>query len=312
MPRNRTVRLAVLGSSVQRAAEKYPSRGGAALRRRLVVGLLVVLSLLLITIYFRERPTGGLHSLQGVAATALRPFQVGAERVSSPFRDAYGWFNGLVDAKSENERLQAEVETLRQQVLLNATARQENAQLRELLGFQAPAAYPDGVELVSTSVIAHPTQFQQHIVISAGSDDGIARNDAVVNAEGLVGIVDDVTPRTAKVVLLTDQTSFVSALDIAGSSGARGLIQAGRAGSGSLVLNRVGKDEVVSEGDPVVTSGSRRGELGSLYPRGIPIGMVTFVGQSDTDLYQQIQVEPFVDFGSLESVIVLAPKGTGR
>ena len=307
MPRNRTVRLAVLGSSVQRAAEKYPSRGGLALRRRLVVGVLVVLSLLLITIYFRESSTGGLHNLQGAAATVLRPFQVGAERVSSPFRDAYAWFDGLVDAKSENERLRAEVESLRQQVL-NQTALQENRQLREILDYRAPAAYPNGVDLVTASVIGYPAQFQQHITISAGSNDGLARNDPVVNSKGLVGIVDDVTPRTAKVVLLTDQTSFVSALDTARSSGARGLIQAGRAGSDSLVLNQVGKDQVVSEGDRIVTAGSRRGELESLYPRGIPIGMVTFVGQSDTDPYQRIQVEPFVDFDSLESVIVLVPR----
>jgi rod shape-determining protein MreC len=312
VPRNRTVRLAVLGSSVQRAAEKYPSRGGLALRRRLVVGVLVVLSLLLITIYFRESSTGGLHNLQGAAATVLRPFQVGAERVSSPFRDAYGWFDGLVDAKSENDRLRAEVESLRQQVLLNQTALQENRQLRDLLDYRAPAAYPNGVDLVTASVIGYPALFQQHITISAGSNDGLARNDPVVNSRGLVGIVDDVTPRTAKVVLLTDQTSFVSALDTARSSGARGLIQAGRAGSGSLVLNQVGKDEVVREGDRIVTAGSRRGELESLYPRGIPIGMVTFVGQSDTDPYQRIQVEPFVDFDSLESVIVLVPRNAAR
>jgi rod shape-determining protein MreC len=308
VPRNRTVRLAVLGSSVQRAAEKYPSRGGLALRRRLVVGVLVVLSLLMITIYFRESSTGGLHNLQGAAATVLRPVQVGAARVSSPFRDAYGWFNGLRSAKAENTRLRAEVESLRQQVLLNQTALQENRQLREILNYRAPASYPNGVDLVNASVIAYPAQFQQHITISAGKNDGIARNDPVVNSKGLVGIVDDVTPRTAKVVLLTDQTSFVSALDTARTSGARGLIQAGRAGSDSLLLNQVGKDQVVGEGDLIVTAGSRRGELESLYPRGIAIGMVTFVGQSDTDPYQRIQVEPFVDFESLESVIVLVPR----
>ena len=56
MPRNRTVRLAVLGSTVQRsAAPKYALRNGPAMKRRLVVGLFVVLSLLLITIYFHKK-----------------------------------------------------------------------------------------------------------------------------------------------------------------------------------------------------------------------------------------------------------------
>ena len=58
----------------------------------------------------------------------------------------------------------------------------------------------------------------------------------------------------------------------------------------------------------IVTSGFRSGALSSLYPRGIPIGSVTSVGQSDTDLYKQIQVDSFVDFPQLEAVIVLVKR----
>ncbi len=61
-------------------------------------------------------------------------------------------------------------------------------------------------------------------------------------------------------------------------------------------------------GDEIVTAGSQRGNLHSLYPRGIPIGKVTSVGQSDTDVYKRIQVDPYVDFGSLHSVVVIVPK----
>jgi len=61
-----------------------------------------------------------------------------------------------------------------------------------------------------------------------------------------------------------------------------------------------------------VTAGWRTGTLSSLYPKGIQIGTVTSVGQTDTDLYQQVQVDPSVDFGSLDAVIVLVPKGRTR
>jgi rod shape-determining protein MreC len=57
-----------------------------------------------------------------------------------------------------------------------------------------------------------------------------------------------------------------------------------------------------------VTAGWRAGDLDSLYPKGIPIGEVTSVGLTDTDLYQQVQVDPYVDFGSLQAVLVLIPK----
>jgi rod shape-determining protein MreC len=278
------------------------------------VGLLVLLSLMLITIYFREAPTGGLHGLQGAGATALRPFQVAAERVARPFRDVYGYFSGLVHAKSENERLRDEVVELRQLLTQNQAARHENQRLRDLLDYRGPAAYPGDFEQVAAAVIApQRSQFEQNVVISAGSRDGIAVNDPVVTSEGLVGLVTQVTARTAKVVLLTDQTSAVSALDVdPQSSGASGLVEPGRPGSDSLNLNRVSKEEKVARGDRIVTAGSQSGKLGSLFPRGIPIGHVTFVGQSDTDLFKRIQVEPYVDFGSLDSVVVLVPAGSKR
>src|SRR5829696_6046188 len=84
LPRNRTPRLAVLGSSVQQsAARRYASRNATAVRRRLVVGVLVALSIALVTASFR----GGVSGPQATAAGLLRPFQVAAERVARPFRD---------------------------------------------------------------------------------------------------------------------------------------------------------------------------------------------------------------------------------
>ena len=74
------------------------------------------------------------------------------------------------------------------------------------------------------------------------------------------------------------------------------------------MLDRVSKKEVVKVGDEIVTAGWRSGQLASLYPKGIPIGRVTFVGRLNTDLYQQVQVGSDVDFSSLDSVIVLVSK----
>src|SRR3954452_21156853 len=106
VPRNRTVRLAVLGSSVQRAASSgYPSSRSSALKRRIVVGLLVLLSLVLITVSFRS---SALDGAQGTGAAILRPFEIAADRIARPFRDAVGWGRGLVDAKQDNKRLRAE------------------------------------------------------------------------------------------------------------------------------------------------------------------------------------------------------------
>jgi rod shape-determining protein MreC len=79
----------------------------------------------------------------------------------------------------------------------------------------------------------------------------------------------------------------------------------------TLVLDRVRKQDDVREGDEIVTAAWRAGALSSLYPKGIPIGKVASVGLTDTDLFQQVQIEPYVDFGSLDAVIVLRPLERG-
>ena len=130
-----------MGSSVQRAASSgYPSSRSSALKRRIVVGLLVVLSLVLITVSFRS---SALDGAQGTAAGILRPFEVAADRVSRPFRDAVNWGRGLVHAKSENKRLRAELHDYQQRLALDEGAVQENVQLRAALRYKGLPSIKD-------------------------------------------------------------------------------------------------------------------------------------------------------------------------
>ena len=163
MPRNRDARLAVLGSPVPRSRPAgLSSRSATALRRRIVAGLLVFLSIVLITIYFREPSNGGLHGVQSAGATVLRPFEVGAERIAQPFRDAYGWFAGLVHAKSENSRLRAEVDKYSQLAIQNESAAQQNADLKRQLHYVGSREFPRDYDYVATDIISRPpSEFDQ-------------------------------------------------------------------------------------------------------------------------------------------------------
>ncbi len=271
-----------------------------------MLGTLVLLSLALITASFREQSNGPLHGAQSAVAGALQPLEVAVERVARPFRDAYGWTKGLFDARSENERLKAENEQLQQQVIQNESALQENVHLKALLDYQRSPAFPVDYKGVSAEVIARPSgSFDQTIVVSAGSDDGVVTDAPVVTSDGLIGTVTSVTSGAARVRLLTDEQSAVSALDLRTS--AAGIIRHGPSGD-ALVLDRVSKKEVVRVGDEIITAGWRSGTLASLYPKGIKIGDVTFVGRLNTDLYQQVQIVSGVDFSALDSVFVLVPK----
>lgn len=311
MPRNRTARLAVLGSSLQRSASTpYSSRTGPALRRRIVVGLLVVLSLALITAYFREPDSGGLHDAQGVAASVLRPFQVGADRLARPFRDAYGYVTNLLNAKSDATKLRRENRALRLEASQAQTIFRDNRELRKALHFVSSAEYLQGYGRVPTRVISQPDDYDQQLVIDAGVNAGVRRGDAVVTPDGLVGIVSLAHSREARVQLLTDESGAVSAADQ--RTGARGIVQHNGGASGSFVLNQVQKSDRVRGGDRVVTAGWRLGRLTPLYPKGIPIGVVSSVNEVDTDIFKRVQVDPYVNFSKLEAVIVLIRRQQAR
>jgi rod shape-determining protein MreC len=306
MSRQRSARSAALGLTVRRIPTTIPSRGGGPLRRRLVVGVLVLASLVLISLSFRSGDDGAVSGVQSAGATALRPFAVGLERVAQPFRDVYSWADSLLTARSDAEELRAEVQELRQRAIQSEFALQENEYLRELLDYIDGPRFPADFDPVPAEVIGRPAgAFTQAIVIAAGSRNGIRVNDTVVTADGLVGVVTRITTGTARVQLLTDEEAAASAIDL--RTGATGIVRHARGTRETLVLDRVRKQDVVRRGNEIVTAGWRAGTLSSLYPKGIPIGKVTSVGQTDTDLFQQVQVDPYVDFGSLDAVLVLVP-----
>jgi rod shape-determining protein MreC len=306
VPRQRTARLPVLDAPA-RGSDGLSPRTSRALRARLVAIVLVLVSLALITVYFRESEGGTLHSAQRIGLSVAMPFEVAGERIARPFRDGWGWASDLIGAKSENADLKKQVEALRQKVIQEQTAVSENDRLRGLLDYVDGPKFPDGFVGVSTRVVGRPpSAYSQEVLIAAGSSAGLERNDPVVTEDGLVGLVTDVASNGAKVTLLTDQSSAVSAIVL--ESGAAGIVRHGPSDSSALILDRVGKDELVEAGNLVITAGWRSGKLESLYPRGIPIGTVKSVGQQDVDLYKRIQVAPLVNFDALADVIVLVPK----
>lgn len=269
-----------------------------ALRRRLVVAILLLLSVALLTVYFRESSDGPVHRAQERALRLFAPLQEGSARAIKPFRDAWNWTADLFDARAENRRLEDEVERLRQQSGRELALDEENRELRALLKMERDPLFPRDVRFVPARVIARsPSVWYSTVTINAGSNDGIALYDAVVNGQGLVGRVSAVTSDASQVALITDQESFVDGMVLPG--GAQGLLSGSV--TGDLALEYVDKSHRVEKGQVVVTSGRQ----GSIFVRGIPIGTVSDVAQQDVELYQSISVTPYVDFHTLDAVSVV-------
>ena len=127
-----------------------------------------LLSIALLTVYFRESAGGPLHRTQGVGAAILRPFEVGVERIARPFRDVYGYFAGLVHVKRENARLKAQVNELRQKALLGEAAQAQNVRLRAELNFIDSPRYPSDYSPVNTRIIGWRSKLAMRSVPSDG------------------------------------------------------------------------------------------------------------------------------------------------
>jgi rod shape-determining protein MreC len=275
----------------------------------MVVAVLVLVSLALLTVYFRESSGGGLHNLQSTGSEVLRPFEVAANRVAQPFRDAAGWLGGLSSARDQNRRLRKENAKLTAELYNRGALARENSDLKRELRYVGGASFPQDYDYLATSILSQPVgQFDQQVVVGAGKNQGVKVNSPVVSPSGfLVGIVTSVAVSSAHVKLITDETSFVSVVDP--KTGAWGILRHNDPGT-SIIMDNVRKSEVVEDGDRLVTAGWKSGSIASLFPYGIPVGTVSGVNQTDIDPYKQIEVKVLVDFGSLRDLIVLVKKPT--
>jgi rod shape-determining protein MreC len=269
------------------------------------VGGLVLLSLGLITLSFRS---SSLDGAQGTAASVLRPFEVAADRVARPFRDAAGWASGLIGARDENKKLKRQVESLRQQLYIDESALQENVSLKQQLGFHGPPSIADFNRVSAAVLTEPPNASDQSITIAAGTGEHLRVGDVVMTPDGLVGTVAKVLGGISRVTLLTDEESAVTATDMSQPT-AIGIVQRGNGSGAVLTMDHVSKEKHVGVGDTIITNGNLGpGKFPSMFPRGILIGTVQSSGIEDINPYRSIQVQSFVDFSSLRAVIVLVPK----
>jgi rod shape-determining protein MreC len=275
-----------------------------ARRRRALLALLIVLSLLLLTAYFGEAPGGRLHAVQRAFLTVVSPIQDGANKALKPVRDLFGWVGDTFHAKSQRDQLLKQADKLRRELVAVQGERRVYEQLISLyhLDQLGVGSYHP---VTATVVGKSPTIWYSTVIINKGSAAGVRVNDPVVNGEGLVGKVAQVASDGAWVDLITDSSMGVSAR--VGSSQATGIVQPKVGEPNDLLLQYLPTNASVNPGEYVVTSGTISGAGDSLYPPGVPIGQVTSVNEESA--YRSVNVHPIANLHNLDVVQVLT---TGR
>ena len=272
-------------------------------RRRAVLVGLIVISLVLLSSHFSESESGPLHAIQSGVATVLSPVREVGERALKPGRDLVNWFDETFDARGDNEDLRAEVAELRARVAEAEGAVGENAEFEKLLEISGTAGVAEFEPVTARVVGRSPTVWFSTVTIDQGSSDGIERNDAVINGDGLVGRIRAVTAGSAEVELITDPDNAVSAEVV--PDGTMGVVTPVAGDPDDLLLEFVDDTEAIDENQDVVTAGWSDGVVSSAYPPGILIGRVTEAEVGEQEEFQRIHVTPFADLRQLDYLRVL-------
>lgn len=242
--------------------------------------------------------TGSVKNSEGVSVLETRMMRISspvvgvAHWISGGLRGSWDGVRNLFTTQANNAALQREVEALRADLALYREAALENARLRRMLGMREDLAPRSIGATVVTSTQSGHTKM---IVVDRGTDDGVALDLPVVAWGGAVGRVVAVEAHKSKIQLLSDP-----------NSGAGGIVQRSRAqgtvignGDRRLDLLYVPSFADVAIGDRVVTSG-----LDGIFPRGFGLGQV--VARHDSpDGTRVVQLEPEIDYRSLEEVLIL-------
>jgi len=230
---------------------------------------------------------------RGTVKSAMAPLEAQMMSLASTVGRATAIFGDIASLRAENERLNAENQSLQRQLAeLNAAAF-DDKELRQALDFQRSFGHRT---VVAAVVGRGPDAFSRTLQIDRGTDDGVQAGMIVVSGAGLVGRVREAGPHGAIVQTLADPQSRANVF-LSGS----GLQGTAIGGPGRLQLqieHRIGA--VASKGEWAITSG-----VGGGYPRGLVVGDVVIVTHSDAATVDAAQIDWVNDPASLSLVIIV-------
>ncbi|MEK7871648.1 MAG: rod shape-determining protein MreC [Nitrospirota bacterium] len=200
----------------------------------------------------------------------------------------------------ENKRLQREIDRLKEENRRLQEAGQLNKQLREMLGFKRGLPYKT---LAARITGRDPSNWYKTVIIDRGESDGVKKDMGVIVPSGVVGRVIKSAPGFSQVLLITDIESATAVLIERTRN--EGILE-GR-GFGTGRVKYIPLLSGTRAGDLVLTSGLAGG-----LPRDLMVGKVNKVVERPSELFQDVEVVPAVDFNRIEEVLVITSLEAGQ
>jgi rod shape-determining protein MreC len=226
----------------------------------------------------------------------IGPLQTAVAKVSNYGSSFWSNYLALLHVREENEQLRQELQQYKAANVQYREAVATNMRLQKLLELKESLPPPT---LTAEIVGKDPSLWFRTFTINRGSSDGVQKGMPVVTVEGVVGQVLTSSPNYSKVLLATDPNSAIDV--ITQKTRVQGIVKG--LGRDAFALHYVLKSAVVEKGDFMLTSG-----LGGVFPKGLMVGTVSEVRKSPRGMFQDIEIQPAVDFTQLEHLIIIMKK----
>jgi len=198
------------------------------------------------------------------------------------------------DLLEEKESLEARLLVLERRAQRYASLSAENTRLRELLN--ASAELDDSV-LVADVIGITPDPLSHEIILDKGERDGVARGQAIIDSEGLMGQIVHTSAFSSRAVLISDNSHAVP-VEV-NRSGVRAVLLGG-GDMNQLELAHVPDTADIEVDDLLVSSG-----LGGRFPRGYPVARVSVVEHNPAEPFARVVAEPLARLDRSRMVLVV-------
>lgn len=267
-------------------------------RRSGMIGIIITIVILILIVVF-SNGNKNTSFFENSASNLVMPIQNGLTYLKNKMAGNNTFFTDINNLKTENEQLKQKNSELEQLLRELENTKTENETLKEYLNLTEK--YGEYKTIPGYVINKDISNYSKTIVINIGKKDGVEENMTVIGDKGLVGHVVSVTDSTAKVQTIIDTASSVSC---SMSTTKEAIVCKGTLDDkSSLKAMYIPTDSNIIQGDSIETSG-----LGGIYPKGIHIGTVKKVTNTQNMIDRYAIVETAVDFDKLDTVLVITNK----
>lgn len=263
-----------------------------------ILGIIITIIILILIVIFSNGENNASF-LENGASNLIMPIQNGLTYLKNKISGNSTFFTDINNLNEENKKLKERNNELEQSLRELENIKTQNETLKEYLNLTKK--YGEYKTIPGYVINKDISNYSKTMIINIGKKDGVEENMTVIGNEGLVGHVVSVTDSTAKVQTIIDTASSVSSTM---STTKEAIVCKGTLDDKSLLKAMyIPTNSNVIQGDSIETSG-----LGGIYPKGIHIGTIKKVNNTQNMTDRYALVEAAVNFDKLDTVLVITNK----